>query len=86
VYSINMNGGVRGAPMPIRHHVKTLAATFSRPNPEILAACEVLAHSRVMFHPYTYELHGDAAAVAATLIGYNDVWVAVRTTTRRRRS
>jgi hypothetical protein len=51
--SINMWGGAKGTYTPIRHHVKTLAATSSRPNPETLVACEVLAHPRVIFHPYT---------------------------------
>jgi hypothetical protein len=50
---------------------KTLAAA-SRPNPEALAARMVLAHPRMMFHPYTCGLRGGAAAFAAMLIGYDD--------------
>jgi hypothetical protein len=54
-------------------HVKTLATTSSLPNPETLAACEVLAYPRTVFHLYTCGLRRGAAAVAAVLINYNDV-------------
>jgi hypothetical protein len=39
-----------------------------------------------MFHPCTCGLCGDAVVIAAALIGYDDVEVAVGTTMRRRRS
>jgi hypothetical protein len=58
---------------PICNHVKTLAATSCRPNPETPAAREVLAHPRATFHPYTCGLRGVAAMVAAALISYDDV-------------
>jgi hypothetical protein len=51
----------------------TLATTSSRPNPEIVATCEVLVHSRVVFHLYTCGLCRGVAAVADVLIGYDDV-------------
>jgi hypothetical protein len=66
-----------------RHHVKTLDTTSSQPNPEILAACEVLAHPHTVFYPYTCGLH---RGVAAVLISYDDVKVAIGMITRRRRS
>jgi hypothetical protein len=59
--------------MPTSHHMTTLATTSSRPNPKTLAAREVLAHPRAMFHPCMCGLCGGAAAVAAALIGYDDV-------------
>jgi hypothetical protein len=65
---------------------KTLAATSSQPNNEALDARVVLAHPRVVFHPYTSGLHESVATIAAALIRYNDVEVAVGTTTRKRRS
>jgi hypothetical protein len=55
---------------PTRHHVKSLAATSSRPNPKTLAAREVLAHPRVMFYPYMCGLCRGAAVVVAALIGH----------------
>jgi hypothetical protein len=61
---------------PTRHHVKTLAATSSRPNSEALAAHVVIAHPRMAFRPCTCELRRGAAAVAAALIGYDDIKVA----------
>jgi hypothetical protein len=65
--------------------MKTLAATSSsRPNSEALTTCEVLAHPRVVSHPYTCGLCGGAAVIAATLINNNDVEVAVKTTMRRK--
>jgi hypothetical protein len=42
---------------------ESLANTSSQPNPEILAAHEVIAHPHMMFHPYMCELHGGATAV-----------------------
>jgi hypothetical protein len=65
---------------------ETLAATYSRPNSEALAARMVLAHSRAAFHPCTCGLHRGVAAVVAALIGYDDVKVATETAIRRRRS
>jgi hypothetical protein len=60
---------------------KTLAATSSsRPNPEALAAREVLAHPHLAFHPCTCGLCGGAVV----LIDYNDMEIVVRMTTRRR--
>jgi hypothetical protein len=49
--------------------------------PKILVACEMLAHSLVVFHPCTCGLHVGTTA----LNGYDDVEVAAGTTTRRRR-
>jgi hypothetical protein len=57
----------------LRHHVTTLAATSSQPNPKTLALCELQAHLCAMFQPYICELRGDAVAVAAVLIGYGGV-------------
>jgi hypothetical protein len=74
------------ANMPTRHHVKTLAATSSWPNPKTLATHEVLAHQRTAFHPCTCGLRGGTIAVADVLIDYNDVEVDTGLTTRRRRS
>jgi hypothetical protein len=51
---------------------ETLATTTSLPNSEALAACMVPAHPHTAFHPCTCGLCGGAAAVPATLIGYND--------------
>jgi hypothetical protein len=84
--SINLRGGARGNRDAYTPPRETLATTSSQPNPETLAAREVLAHPRAAFHPYMCGLHGGATAVAAALIGYDDVEVAVGTTTRRRRS
>jgi hypothetical protein len=72
-YSINIMGGARGAYMTTRHQVITLAATSSLSDPEILPAREVLAHPRVVFHPYTCRLRGRVAVVAALLIEYDDM-------------
>jgi hypothetical protein len=71
--SINMRGGARGAYTPTRHHVTTLDATSSRPDPKTLAACEVLAHPCATFHPCTCGLCGGAVVVVATLISYDDM-------------
>jgi hypothetical protein len=83
--SINMRGGTRGAYTPACHHVKILAVAFSsRPNFEALATLVVLEHPHVAFLPYTCGINGGTAAVAAALIGYDDVEVAVGMTMRRR--
>jgi hypothetical protein len=76
-------GAARGTHTPTRYHVKTLDTTSSQPNPEILAVREVLAHPHAVFYPYTCGLRRGAAAV---LISYDDVEVAIRMITRRRRS
>jgi hypothetical protein len=65
---------------------ETLAVAASRQNSEALAVHMVLAHPCTTFHSYTCGLCGGAATVAATLIGCDDVEVAVGTITRRRRS
>jgi hypothetical protein len=65
---------------------ETLAATSSRPNSEALPACVVLEQPRAAFHPCTCGLYGGATAVASTLIGYDEVEVAARTTIWRRQS
>jgi hypothetical protein len=68
-----------------RHHVKTVAATSSsQPNSETLDVREVLVHPRKVFHPCMCELRGGATVIATTLIGYDDMKVAVRMTTMRR--
>jgi hypothetical protein len=67
--------------MPSR---ETLATASCRVNSEVLAVRVVLVHSYMMFHPCTCRLCRCAVAVAATLIGYDDMEVAVRTITRRR--
>jgi hypothetical protein len=78
--SINMMGAARGGLTSYTSPRETLADTFSRPNSEALAACVVLAHPRVAFHPCTCGLSRGVAA----LIGYDDIKVAVDTTTRMR--
>jgi hypothetical protein len=55
------------------HHMTTLAATSSRPNPEIQVVREVLAHPCAVFHPCTCGLRGGTAMVAAALISYSGV-------------
>jgi hypothetical protein len=65
---------------------ETLAAVSSQMNSGALAVRVVLAHPCAVFHPCTCGLHRGAAAVAAALISYDDVKVAVEMTTRRRRS
>jgi hypothetical protein len=82
VCSINTRGGARGADTPICHHLKNSTATSSQPNPEALATCEVLAHPRVAFHPYTYRLRGGIATIVVALIDYNDMEVTAGMTTR----
>jgi hypothetical protein len=78
--SINMMGAARGGLTSYTSPRETLADTFSRPNSEALAACVVLAHSCVAFHPCTCGLSRGVTA----LIGYDDIKVAVDTTTRMR--
>jgi hypothetical protein len=73
VCSINMRSGARATHFPTRHHVNTLAATFTRPNSKTLTTCEVLAHPRAVFHPYTCGLCGGIAIDATMLIGYDDL-------------
>jgi hypothetical protein len=51
---------------------ETLAAAASRSNSEALVVRVVLAHPRSVFHPCTSGIHGGAAVVAATLVGYDD--------------
>jgi hypothetical protein len=65
---------------------ETLAVASSRTNSKALVARIVLAHPRIVFHPYTCGLRRGTDAVAAALIGYNDIKVAAKTTTKRRRS
>jgi hypothetical protein len=65
---------------------ETLAAASSRPNSKALVARVVLAHLHVAFHPCMCGLHGGTNAVAAVLIGYDDVEIITEMTTRRRRS
>jgi hypothetical protein len=82
-YSINKGGGARGViQMPHKPPHKTLPATASRPNSEALAAHIVLAHPRAAFHPCTCGLHRGTAL----LIGYDEVTVPAKTTTRRKGS
>jgi hypothetical protein len=66
--------GLGATYLPTQHHVQTLATTSSWPNPETIAAHEVLAHPHAMFYPCTYGLRGGAAA----LIGYNDMGLLLR--------
>jgi hypothetical protein len=61
-----------------------ILAVFSWSNFEALAMCVVLAQSRVMFHPCKCGLCGGDVTVAAVLIGYDDMKVAIRTITTRR--
>jgi hypothetical protein len=63
---------------------ETLATASSRPNSEALAACVVLLYPHVMFHPCMCGLRRCATVVAAALIRYDDVKVAVEMTIRRR--
>jgi hypothetical protein len=83
---INMRGKARGGLMSYMPPRETLATTSSRPNSKALAVHVVLAHPRAVFYPCTCGLRGGAIVVAAALIGYDDVKVAVGTTIRRRRS
>jgi hypothetical protein len=81
-----MRGRARGELMPDMPPRETLAATSSQPIFEALTARVMLAHPRAAFHLRMCGLRRGAAAVAATLIGYDDVKVAAKMTTRRRRS
>jgi hypothetical protein len=49
----------------------TLAASSSRYNPKILAAREVVAHLRVVFHSCTCGLYENTIVVADALISYS---------------
>jgi hypothetical protein len=53
--------------------MKTLSATSSRPDPETLAAHEVLAHPCTVFYPCICGLHEGAVAVTAALIDYDNM-------------
>jgi hypothetical protein len=64
---------------------ETLAVASSQPNSEVLVARVVLAHPCGVFHPCMCGLRKVAAAVAAALIGYDDVKVSGKTTARWRR-
>jgi hypothetical protein len=75
--------GATDAYMPPR---ETLAVASSQSNSKALAAHVVLAHPHVTFYPCTCRLRRGAATVVTVLIGYDDVNVAIETTTRRRRS
>jgi hypothetical protein len=61
-----------------------LAAASSWLNSEVLIVRVVLAHPRAAFHPYTCGLCRDIVAVAAAVISYDDVKVAIEMTIRRR--
>jgi hypothetical protein len=79
-----MRGGVRGATHAYTLPCETLVVASSRSIFEALAAREVLAHPRAMFHPCICGLHRAAVVVAAALIGYDHKKVAGTTTSRRR--
>jgi hypothetical protein len=76
-----MRGGARGASTPYTLPRETMAAASSLPNSEALATRVVLAHPRAAFYPCRCGLRGGAAA---TLIGYDDVEVAVKMIMKRR--
>jgi hypothetical protein len=65
---------------------QTLVVIASQLNSEAIAVRMVLAHPRAAFHPCTCGLYGGAVAVAAALICYDDVEVAIETTMRMRQS
>jgi hypothetical protein len=65
---------------------ETLAVASSQLNSKALATYVVLAHPHAAFHPYPCGLCRGAVAVAAALIGYDDVKAAPEVTTRMRRS
>jgi hypothetical protein len=65
---------------------ETLAVASSQLNSEGLAACVVLAHPRVVFHPCMCGLRRGTTTVAAVPIGYDDIKVAAKTTAKRRQS
>jgi hypothetical protein len=81
-WSINMRCGARGRLMLYMPPRETLAATSTWPNSEALAERVMLAHSRTVFHLYTCGLRRGTAVVAIALIGYTDMKVSTRTTTR----
>jgi hypothetical protein len=82
-----VRGGARSAYTTACHHVKTLAtASSSRPNSKALAMREEIAHPHMTFHPCMFGLCGGAAAVAAAVIGYDNVEVAARMNMSKRRS
>jgi hypothetical protein len=82
VCSVNISGGARGT-INARLHATTWNPSQhpSRPNSEALAARVVLAHLRVAFHPCTCELRRGVATIAVALIDYDEIKVAVKTTT-----
>jgi hypothetical protein len=59
--------------MPTRHHVKTLAATFSWTNLKTLATHEVLAQPRTAFHPCICGLRRGTNTIVVVLIDYDNV-------------
>jgi hypothetical protein len=61
-----------------------LPATSSWLNSEALAVLIVLAHPRTVFYSCTCGFCRGTDAVAVALIGYDDVKVAAKMTTRRR--
>jgi hypothetical protein len=75
--SINIRGRARG--------VINTRITWNHSRRSSWPNYEDLAYSRVAFHPYMCKLRRDATMVAAALIGYDDVKVAIGTTTQRRR-
>jgi hypothetical protein len=79
--SINMRGGIRDGLTPYTPPRKTLAVISSGSNSEALGV--VLAHPHVTFHPYTCRLRRSVVIVAAVLIGYDHIKVAVETIIRR---
>jgi hypothetical protein len=79
-----MRGGARGGLTPYMPPRETLTTTSSRSNSEALVVHMVLTHLHTAFYPYMCGLRKDVVVVAAALIGYDDVDVAVGTTTRRR--
>jgi rhodanese-related sulfurtransferase len=78
-----MRGRTRGVVDAYTSPHETLVAASSRPNSQALAAPMVLANPCVVFHPCTCGLRRGDAAVAAMLIGYDDVKVVAGMTTRR---
>jgi hypothetical protein len=64
-----MRDMARGVRTPMPPH-ETLLTASSRTNSEALAACVVLAHPCVAFHPCTCGLRRGVVVVAAPLIGY----------------
>jgi hypothetical protein len=68
-----MRAGARGTYKTTCHHVTTLAATSTRPDPKTLATCEVLAYPCAAFYPCMCGLCGGTTMVAAPLIGSDDL-------------